>query len=97
MEAFNRSVQDVRGVDYASVVGAPVRRRDVSPILVPTFLWLGEAAGGNDGMVPADSQRWGDVLRTIDADHFAQVGWSRRFDAAEFYAELLLELRGRGL
>ena len=48
-------------------------------------------------MVPAASQRWGDVLRTIDADHFAQVGWSHRFDAAEFYAELLLELRGRGL
>ncbi|HEX9399828.1 MAG TPA: alpha/beta fold hydrolase [Anaeromyxobacter sp.] len=97
MEEFNREIEDVRGVHYGSVVGAPARRRDVSPILVPTFMWLGDEAGGNDGMVTAESQRWGDVLRTIGADHFAQVGWSHRFDAAEFYAELLLELRGRGL
>jgi triacylglycerol lipase len=97
MEEFNRSVPDARGVHYASVVGAPARRRDVSPLLVPTFLWLSGAAGGNDGMVPAASQRWGEVVAEIRADHFAQVGWSRRFDAAGFYAELLRELRGRGL
>jgi hypothetical protein len=36
------------------------------------------------------------VLSQIEADHFAQVGWSRRFDAPAFYEELLLELRGRG-
>jgi triacylglycerol lipase len=97
MDAFNRAIRDVRGVHYASVVGAPARRRDVSPILVPTFLWLADATGANDGMVPALSQRWGDVVWEIGADHFAQVGWSHRFDAAEFYAELLRELRGRGL
>jgi triacylglycerol lipase len=97
IEEFNRAVPDVRGVHYASVVGVPPRRRDVSPILVPTFMWLADAAGGNDGMVPAASQRWGEVMREIGADHFAQIGWSHRFDAAEFYAELLRELRGRGL
>jgi triacylglycerol lipase len=97
IEEFNRAVPDARGVHYASVVGAPARRRDVSPVLVPTFLWLGQSQGGNDGMVPAASQRWGEVLREIGADHFAQVGWSHRFDAPEFYAELLRELRGRGL
>jgi triacylglycerol lipase len=97
MDAFNRAVRDVRGVHYASVVGAPPRRRDVSPVLVPTFMWLADAAGQNDGMVPAASQRWGDVVWEIGADHFAQIGWSHRFDAAEFYAELLRELRGRGL
>ncbi len=97
MDEFNRAVPDERGVLYASVVGAPVRHRDVSPILVPTFMWLTDAAGDNDGMVPAASQRWGEVLSEIGADHFAQVGWSQRFDAAEFYAELLRELRARGL
>ncbi len=97
MQEFNRAVEDARGVHYASVVGAPSRRREVSPILVPTFLWLADAAGGNDGMVPAGSQRWGEVLWEIGADHFAQIGWSHRFDAAAFYAELLRELRGRGL
>jgi triacylglycerol lipase len=97
IEEFNRAVPDVGGVHYASVVGTPPRRRDVSPILVPTFMWLADAAGGNDGMVPSTSQRWGEVVREIGADHFAQIGWSHRFDAAEFYAELLRELRGRGL
>ena len=97
MAAFAAEVPDARGVHYACVVGAPERKREVSPILVPTFAWLREAAGGNDGMVPADSQAWGEVLRVVPADHFAQIGWSRRFDALELYAELLVELRGRGL
>lgn len=97
MAEFNGAVPDARGVMYASVVGAPPRRREVSPILVPSWMWLDLEVGANDGMVPAASQRWGDVLREIDADHFAQIGWSRRFDAAELYSELLRELRGRGL
>ena len=97
MAEFNAAVPDVRGLMYASVVGAPPRRRHVSPLLVPTWLWLDHPVGPNDGIVPAASQRWGDVLEEIDADHLAQIGWSRRFDAAELYAELLRELRGRGL
>lgn len=97
MAEFNRAVPDARGVMYASVVGAPPQRRGVSPILVPTWVWLGGESGANDGMVPAASQRWGDVVREIGADHLAQIGWSRRFDAGEFYSELLRELRGRGL
>ena len=98
MAEFNRAVPDRPGVAYASVVGAARRKRDVNPLLLPTFVWLGERAGPSDGVVPARSQRWGEVLREIEADHWAQIGWagSRRFDAAEFYAELLRELRGRG-
>jgi triacylglycerol lipase len=97
MAEFNRAVPDARGVLYASVIGSPPRRREVSPILLPTWAWLDRASGANDGIVPAASQRWGEVVREIGADHFAQIGWSRRFDAAEFYAELLRELRGRGM
>lgn len=54
-------------------------------------------------MVPAASQAWGEVLREIEADHWAQIGWSpqlrgsvEKFDALAFYEELLRELRGRG-
>ncbi len=97
MAEFNAAVSDSRSVLYASVVGAPATRRDVSPILLPTYLWLGGEAGANDGLVPADSQRWGEVVRRIAADHFAQIGWSRRFEACDFYAELARELRGRGV
>jgi triacylglycerol lipase len=96
MAEFNRAVPDTGGVAYASVVAVARRKRDVNPILLPTYLWLAERAGESDGMVPAGSQRWGDVIAEIEADHWAQIGWSRRFDAAGFYADLLRELRGRG-
>jgi triacylglycerol lipase len=96
MDGFNAAVPDVRGVAYASVVGVPERRSEVNPLLLPSFLWLADREGESDGVVPARSQRWGEVVRTIPADHWAQIGWSRSFDAAEFYAELARELRARG-
>jgi triacylglycerol lipase len=96
MGEFNRSTPDVTGVDYVSVVGAaPVRR--THPLLVPGNLYLQGVSGENDGLVPVASQRWGEVLCQIEADHWAQVGWSKHFDAAAFYDGLLRELRGRGL
>lgn len=96
MIRFNERIPDAKGVCYASVVGVARRRRRMNPLLVPTHLWLAEAAGENDGVVPASSQRWGEVLAEVEADHWAQIGWSRYFDAAELYAGLLRELRARG-
>jgi hypothetical protein len=96
MGEFNRATPDARGVAYACMVdSAPVRR--THPLLVPGNLYLQGVSGENDGLVPAASQRWGEVLFQIEADHWAQVGWSKRFDAAAFYDGLLRELRGRGL
>ena len=96
MEAFNAEVPDAPGVAYGSVVGVARGTLRMNPLLVPTWLYLKRRAGENDGVVPASSQRWGEVLAEIEADHWAQIGWSRSFDAAEFYARLLRELRGRG-
>lgn len=95
---FNRAVKNVEGVAYGSVVGAvsglvPSR---MNPLLLPAFLWLRDRAGVNDGIVPSDSQAWGDVLLEVDADHWAQVGWSKGFDAPGLYAGILCELRARG-
>jgi hypothetical protein len=33
----------------------------------------------------------------VRADHWAQIGWSRRFDAVDLYERLLIELSSRGL
>jgi triacylglycerol lipase len=93
---FNEEVPDARGVAYASVVGIVRHVRRASPLLVPSCLWLNQTVGDNDGVVPADSQRWGHVLSEIDADHWAQIGWSKHFDAAGFYRDLLRELRAMG-
>jgi len=95
MARFNRDVADVAGVCYASVV-ARVDRARAHPLLWPTHVYLSERAGDNDGVVPASSQRWGEVWKEIDADHWAQIGWSPEFDALALYEELLRELRGRG-
>jgi triacylglycerol lipase len=94
--ALNAAAPDAHGVAYASVVGAVQARRRTHPLLLPGWLYLRAAAGENDGLVPADAQRWGEVLARIDADHWAQIGWSRHFDAAAFYDGLAAELRGRG-
>jgi triacylglycerol lipase len=95
MQAFNRDVEDARHIMYASVVGRIDRAR-VNRLLWPTHVYLSERVGDNDGMVPTASQRWGEVIREIEADHWAQIGWSDAFDALALYEELLRELRGRG-
>lgn len=96
MKRFNDEIADARGVSYLSVVGR-IERARAHPLLWATHMYLSERGGvESDGLVPADSQKWGEVLKTIDADHWAQIGWSSAFDALAFYEELLGELRGRG-
>jgi triacylglycerol lipase len=95
MRQFNEMVRNAAGVMYASVVGKSGRLR-TNPLLWPSHLYVAERAGPNDGVVPASSQAHGEVLREIEADHWAQIGWGRGFDANSFYEDLLRELRGRG-
>jgi triacylglycerol lipase len=96
MAEFNRTVRDARQVLYASVVARTARDR-LNPILWPAHAFLAERAGDSDGLVPAASQRWGEVWREIDADHWAQIGWSSDFDAPALFEELARQLRARGL
>ena len=98
MEEFNLLVKDAADVSYASVVGAlKSDSAKVSALLAPGFSYLRKRVGPNDGMVPAASQRWGDVLFEIEADHWAQIGWSAGFDAGPFYVALAEHLAERGL
>jgi hypothetical protein len=43
------------------------------------------------------SQAYGEVIAEIEADHWAQIGWSREYDAAGLYTRLIECLRERGL
>lgn len=76
MAEFNEQVPDVDGVFYASVIGRVRADSPMHPLLVPIHAWMRRNVGDSDGLVPATSQAWGDVLLTVDADHWAQVGWS---------------------
>jgi len=78
---FDREAPDAPGVRYASVVAATRDRSRVHPLLRATHAYLDRVAGANDGLVPATSQRWGEVLAEEELDHWAQVGWSGGHDA----------------
>jgi triacylglycerol lipase len=95
VERFNREVPDVEKIAYCSVVAATALSQ-TNPLLWPTHLYLSARSGRNDGIVPEASQRWGRVLLEVEADHWAQVGWSLRFDAVALYEEILRELAGLG-
>ncbi|HHO52318.1 MAG TPA: hypothetical protein ENK18_15950 [Deltaproteobacteria bacterium] len=96
MEAFNQRVPDAPGVFYASIVGRVPPSGEVHPLLRPTHALLSRRVGLNDGVVPASSQPWGEVLWIVDADHWAQVGWSGSSDSTALYEAIVRELRARG-
>jgi triacylglycerol lipase len=91
LERFNAEVTNVRGVRYACVIastpGSP------HPLLLPTHTFLREKGHASDGLVPESSQRWGRVIARIDADHWAQIGWSSKFDAPRLYERIAHRLR----
>jgi len=96
--AFNRRVKNAPGVRYACVLaGTDGMNTAVNPLLRPVHRFLSSRLGPNDGLVPMSSQVWGEIIDEIDADHWAQIGWSTRFDAPAFYERLVHTLRTRGL
>lgn len=98
LETFNEEVTDMPGVHYACCPARVSRGlRGVNSLLAAGYVLLEREAGDNDGVVPTTSQRWGDVLEEIDADHWAQVGWSTGFDAVGFYDQIVRALRRRRL
>jgi triacylglycerol lipase len=98
MLRFNEAVRDAPDTQYASVVGAVSERADlVHTLLAPGFAYMRRSVGPNDGLVPGESQRWGEVLDEVEADHWAQIGWSRGLDVRAFYHALAIRLARRGL
>ncbi len=96
MAEFNQRVTNLKEVFYSSIVGVTEDSSKVNGLLLPSYLFLKQHIGANDGLVPRDSQKWGEVIAEVEADHWGQVGWSKYFDACAFYEELVRELSGRG-
>lgn len=97
-EAFNKEVPDARRVRYACVVATTDQpATGLHPVLKPIRAWLNGRSGPSDGLVPISSQVWGEVLERVQADHWAQIGWSSGFDAPALYERICTQLRRRGL
>jgi triacylglycerol lipase len=94
MTRFNEQVPDHPEVYYACVVGS-ARWRTTNPALWTGHVLMGRSAGVSDAIVPVVSQCWGEVIAQIDADHWAQIGWSQAFDARPLYRDIALCLRAR--
>lgn len=94
MTRFNEQVPDHPEVYYACVVSS-ARWRTTNPALWTGHVLMGRSAGGSDAIVPVVSQCWGEVIAQIDADHWAQIGWSQAFDARPLYRDIALCLRAR--
>lgn len=94
MERFNEEIGDHSDIYYASVV-ASARWLRSNPALWTGHVLMGRSAGTSDGVVPVESQRWGEVIAELDADHWAQIGWSLGFDARALYRTIALRLRAR--
>lgn len=93
MTRFNNLVADSARVRYGCVVAAVSPNQQCThPFLVPAGLYLQHAAGPNDGLVPTSSQRWGEVVAEIQADHWAQIGWSTWFAAPPIYRTIATTL-----
>jgi triacylglycerol lipase len=86
---LNPALPDVDGVRYASVVAATADRARVHRLLRAPHAYLARIAGPSDGLVPASSQPWGEVLVEAEIDHWAQVGWSGGHDAARLLLDAL--------
>jgi triacylglycerol lipase len=94
MAKFNAEVPDIAGVWYGSLLARATS--SVHPLLKPSQLLLSKKHGDNDGLVPATSQRWGEVIAEVEADHWAQIGWSDGVDTPGLYLKVIEELKARG-
>jgi triacylglycerol lipase len=96
--AAREELPDDPRVFYACVVTrTSAAAAGVNPALLASHLYVRVRAGSNDGLVPTSSQRWGETLAELDADHWAQIGWSLRTDATALYDAILARLAARGL
>jgi len=99
---FNRDVQDVDGVYYASWAGSAGKGalNSINPVFRPFNAWLYSREGINDGIVSVASATWGEFRGEMEADHLQQVGIDvlagSSFSSKEFMTMLAADLAGRG-
>lgn len=97
LERFNRETKNAAAVAYYSVMsGFSGKPTKFFKPLLPCYYYIQTRRGPNDGIVPVASQEWGIVMDRIEADHFAEMGWTNTFDAPRLYVRIARELRGRG-
>lgn len=96
LTTFNADVPDHKHVYYASVVGSARLATATHPVLRACSFVLAQWGGDNDGLVPASSQAWGNVLLRVDACHLSQIGWLASYDPKAIFDPIIRELVREG-
>jgi triacylglycerol esterase/lipase EstA (alpha/beta hydrolase family) len=100
---FNQIMVDAPDVKYWSwmgetCVGGIGCDDAVDPLLLFSYQTIFAIAGGNDGLVPIESAKWGEYLGLIPADHIDEIGQiagltGLNFDHIEFFRDNARMLR----
>jgi len=98
---FNEETPDRPGTRYFSI---PAKTGFIpcTPFLWPTYLFLLAVRGANDGQVPLDSAKWGEVLEEARADHIQLIGLRLGLNAwtcenhLDLYGRITMRLFGSG-
>ena len=89
-KSFETVMADKPACYYASVVGKTSRKSLLwKPALLAGYEILSRMRGANDGMVHVESQRHGDLIAKVHADHWAQAGWMDQGGSTEFYFDII--------
>ena len=103
---FNPGVPDADGVAYwsfaghASPLGLEAGTGWLHGPLLPTWSLMKAMHLESDGIVPVESQKWGEFLGQMPSDHIGEVnqplGETPGFHALAFYAQLLQRMHDAG-
>jgi triacylglycerol lipase len=100
---FNEQVKDHPNVKYWSFGGVAGKgtRVPINPVLRLGNSHIYSIEGRNDGLVSAESSRWGQWRGIVEADHALQVGLSitpaTHFDSRAFFLGIARFLSSEGL
>lgn len=109
MKRFNDKVPNRSDVRYFSVrTRARLSEGNLSGFLIMPAKWLeGQGhylnANGNDGLVPFDSQQWGEVVASVEIDHMAQMNHhefrfnNNRMESLHMWTSIYDKLQKEGL
>lgn len=81
LSEFNKNFPDLPGIRYGSVRASLPQLSRSWPINL-----YSPSRAKSDGLVELESQGWGDVLATLDLDHFGIIGYSIRLNPKETWA-----------
>jgi len=91
---FNEKAKNDKSVSYYSISGDP--QITTQNIFYPSYRYILNREGPNDGLVSVNSSQWGTHLGTVPLDHMKQIGWSITPDHIPLYRKIISFLVSEG-